>query len=420
MRRPIGELLSSRTLSAVIVTHCAGAEPAGPHPQARAGTVSGQTVPRCVRGGSQVRRTRAMEPTRLHGPSRPEPAEQPLPAAGARCCAPGAVWGASGPELTAGGRLDAPEGRGTGHGTAGRPSTSRRAHWRTAGRGLVTGGLILCGWLAASTGHAYAAQVTTLPASHGQPHGRQADIVTSVTAASQAAASRLLRPVVHLTGARARQWLALRHPASALLAVPGFAGAGAGNQNRAATALAAGCLTHDPVTALASRVAGLATSVLPGPVRSLADGLRAGLAGPPASGARRRAPDHRSSVHYVHRSAHRYAHGLAHRYVHRSAHRYVHRSAQRDHDPLQARDHHAGPQPGERAIANQPEPPLRCPAKPARQRPSGALHGLPGNTGRPEPAAGRTSPAGRVPRPTPSSAAAGPKRQAHPGHSYSD
>jgi hypothetical protein len=195
-----------------------------------------------------VRRTGLMEPPRLHGPTGPEPADEPLHAAGARCCAPGAAWCAPDPELAAG-RSEAPDGQGTGHGTAGRPTVSRRAAargWRMAGRGLITGGLMLCGWLAASAGHAYASQITAPSA----PHGHQADLVTIVTTAGHEAAQSVLRPAVHLTGAQ--------RPASTLLAAPNFpgaAGAGAGNQDGAATA---------PVTALASRVPGVTASVTSG------------------------------------------------------------------------------------------------------------------------------------------------------------
>jgi len=262
-----------------------------------------------------VRHTGAVEPTRLHGPTRPEPADERLHAAGARCCAPGAAWcasgpgvpesspgsaaasgpgvptvsgpwlpaasspgpaGASDPGLASDGRLGEPQGWRTGHGMAGHPIVPRRG-WRMAGRGLITGGLMLCGWLAASTGHAYAAQITAPPAAAQitaplAPHGHQADIVTSVATAGEEAAQSALRPVVHLTGGRQRQ--DSDHPASTLLAAPSFpgaAGVGAGIQNRAA-----GCRADDPVTALASRVAGVATSVTSGPVRLLGSGLRTG------------------------------------------------------------------------------------------------------------------------------------------------
>jgi hypothetical protein len=122
---------------------------------------------------------------------------------------------------------------------------------------------MLCGWLAASTGHVYAAQITAPSA----PHGHQAGILTGVTAAGHEAAQSVLRPAVHLAG--------VQHPASTLLAVPSFSGAagvGAGNQGLAAAAQAAGCRTDGQVTALASRVAGVATSVTSGSVGSLSSG----------------------------------------------------------------------------------------------------------------------------------------------------
>lgn len=109
---------------------------------------------------------------------------------------------------------------------------------------------MLCGWLAASAGHAYAAQVTASPA----PHGHQAGIITSVTTAGRAAARILLQPIAH-------QPQALYHPASTLLAAPSFpgaAGVGAGIQNEAATALAAGCRASGGVTTLAATVANVA------------------------------------------------------------------------------------------------------------------------------------------------------------------
>jgi hypothetical protein len=112
-----------------------------------------------------------------------------------------------------------------GHGTTGRCSSGRtRGHgWRIAGRGLVTGGFLLCGWLVTSAGHAAAAE-TAAPAA---PH----DLVT---AASPTAGSGITRPALSsaasLPGGPS---LGGQRPASTLLALPSFpgqAGAGAGNQ----------------------------------------------------------------------------------------------------------------------------------------------------------------------------------------------
>ena len=92
-----------------------------------------------------------------------------------------------------------------------------------AGRGLVTGGFLLCGWLVTSAGHAAAAETATPAAPH--------DLVT---AASQITGSGTTRPVLSsaasLPGAPSR---GSQRPASTLLALPSFpgqAGVGAGNQ----------------------------------------------------------------------------------------------------------------------------------------------------------------------------------------------
>jgi hypothetical protein len=158
-------------------------------------------------------------PNRLGGPLRPEPACRPLHAAGARCCAPGAAW-------------LAPDVLVAGHGTAG-PTPApecaayRRARgrgWRLAGRGLVSGGFLLCGWLVTGAGHAYAAQVTA-PAA---PHEVLSGIGTSSSLAGPDAGQAGQLPAPQL-------------PASAPLAVPSFpgdAGAGAGNHNPAGPAAA--------------------------------------------------------------------------------------------------------------------------------------------------------------------------------------
>ena len=145
-----------------------------------------------------MRRTGPIEPKRLAGPTRQEQADQPLRTAGARCCAPGVAWQPSRPQLT-------------GHGTAGlqaasdcAPGAGAGGHgWRMVGRGLITGGFLLCGWLVTGAGHAYAAQITAPPAPHQI-----------------------------LTG----QFPVAPRPASAPLALPSFpgsAGAGAGNQDPA-------------------------------------------------------------------------------------------------------------------------------------------------------------------------------------------
>jgi hypothetical protein len=164
-----------------------------------------------------VRRTGPNEPKRLTGLTRHEQADQPLRTAGARCCAPGAAWQPSCPGLAGDGRL-ASRGQLAGHGTAGRPAASgRAAHggcaaysgagrhgWRMVGRGLITGGFLLCGWLVTGAGHAYAAQITAPPAPH------------LILAGQSPAAAR---------------------PASAPLALPSFpgsAGAGAGSHDPAA------------------------------------------------------------------------------------------------------------------------------------------------------------------------------------------
>ena len=148
-------------------------------------------------------------PNRPAGPLRPEPADQPLHAAGARCCAPGAAWLAPQAQLASPG-WPAFNGQLAGHGTAGRSAAPRRARghgWRMAGRGLVTGGFLLCGWLVTGAGHAYAAQITAPAAPH-----------TVLTAGHAPAVQR---------------------PASTPLAPPSFpgrAGVGAGNHDQAAVA----------------------------------------------------------------------------------------------------------------------------------------------------------------------------------------
>jgi len=96
----------------------------------------------CSQGGSQVRRIGPTEPHRLLGPTGSEPAAEPLHPAGVRCCTPSVAWRAPDPQLT-------------GHGTVGcsaasGPVRTRGEDWRIAGRGLVVGAFLLCGWLMTS------------------------------------------------------------------------------------------------------------------------------------------------------------------------------------------------------------------------------------------------------------------------------
>jgi hypothetical protein len=113
-----------------------------------------------------VRRNGPTEPDRLVWPTRPGSALQPPHAAGARYCAPGAAWTVPESRPAAQGRPAS--SRQAGHGTTGRRSSGRtRGHgWRIAGRGLVTGGFLLCGWLVTSAGHAAAAETATPAAPH--------------------------------------------------------------------------------------------------------------------------------------------------------------------------------------------------------------------------------------------------------------
>ncbi len=193
-------------------------------------------------------------PKRPGGPLRPEQADRPLHAAGARCCAPGAAW-------------LAPDVQQAGHGTAG-PSPApecaayRRARghgWRMAGRGLVTGGFLLCGWLVTGAGHAYAAQVTAPAAPH--------EVLTGIGTGSSLAGP---------DAGQAGQLPALQRPASMPLAVPSFpgdAGVGAGNHDTAGPAAA-------PAPALSRTAAAMAGPAVSGPAVSLASAL----SGPGAGG----------------------------------------------------------------------------------------------------------------------------------------
>ncbi len=225
-----------------------------------------------------MRRTGPTEPHRLAGPTRPEPAHEPLHAAGARCCAPGTTWRASDPQLVGEG-WPAPHGQLAGDGTADRSAASGRARghgWRLVGRGLVTGGFLLCGWLATSAGHAYASQITAPAAPHVLLTGIPANALLAGSDAAQAGPS----PVA-------------QRPASTLLALPSFpgsAGVGAGNQASAAqravspvqVATSAVQAAAKPATSAVQAAAKPATGALsaaPGQVVSLASGLEASATG---------------------------------------------------------------------------------------------------------------------------------------------
>ncbi|HEY3954408.1 MAG TPA: hypothetical protein VGM53_13610 [Streptosporangiaceae bacterium] len=200
-----------------------------------------------------MRRNGLTEPDRLMGPTRPGPAEQPPHAAGARCCASGVPWIAP-KSWSAAQDRPASSQQQAGHGTAGRCSSGRtRGHgWRIAGRSLVTGGFLLCGWLVTSAGHAAAAETATPAAPH--------DLVT---AASPAVGSGTIRPVLASTASLpGRPSPGSQRPASTLLALPSFpgqAGVGAGNQivhsvgrrltRPAAIVTPTGWLTHAVTTA---------------------------------------------------------------------------------------------------------------------------------------------------------------------------
>ncbi len=238
---------------------------------------------RCCQGGPRVRSTGPTGPNRLAGPDRPEPAYRPLHAAGARCCAPGAAWLAPDAQL-AGPGGPALQGQQAGHGTAGRfaapdcaPDRRARGHgWRMAGRGLITGGFLLCGWLVTGAGHAYAAQITA-PAA---PHGILTGIGTGAPLAGPDAARVLQRP------------------ASTPLAVPSFpsrAGVGAGNHSApglagaSASAVSAASGLAGPGAPAVSSVSGLAAATVSGPAApavSSVPGPAASLApGPAGAGA---------------------------------------------------------------------------------------------------------------------------------------
>jgi hypothetical protein len=195
-----------------------------------------------------VRRNGPTEPYRLMGPTRPGQAEQPPHAAGARCYAPGGAWIVPESRPATQGR-PASSRQQAGDGTAGRCSSGRtRGHgWRIAGRGLVTGGFLLCGWLVTSAGHADAA-VTATPAA---PH----DLVSAASQITGSGVSRhALSSAASLLGTPYR---GSQRPAPALPAVPRFpgrAGAGAGNQGSHTRPAAVSAATGRLAGTLASAV----------------------------------------------------------------------------------------------------------------------------------------------------------------------
>lgn len=106
-------------------------------------------------------------------------AQEPLPVTDVRYGTPAAAWCAAEPKLAGAasantglvstGRPGAPPRRSAGHGTAGLAVAPRRTGkrgWRTVRRDLITGGFLLCGWLASGAGHANAAVVTAPVAPH--------------------------------------------------------------------------------------------------------------------------------------------------------------------------------------------------------------------------------------------------------------
>jgi hypothetical protein len=242
-----------------MVTLCAGPSLAGAFPPMRPGK-SGQALP-LIQGGSQLRRTGPIGPL---WPARREPALEPLPAASARDRAPGAAWAA-------------PDAEPAGNGTVGRsvppwPGRCARAHgWRLISRGLVTGGVLICGWMLTGAAHAYASQITA-PAA---PHSLSGSFAEVPTAASSASGPAGIAP-------------AAKRPASALLALPGSpvsAGAGAGIQDagiqdtmsRSAgregtpggAGTAAGAGLAGSLTAVVCQASGVAVSAVSAPVRAL-------------------------------------------------------------------------------------------------------------------------------------------------------
>jgi hypothetical protein len=184
-----------------------------------------------------VRGTGPSEPIRLSGSTRPEQARGPLHAVGARCCAPGGAWHAPVPQPVSDDRSGAPHKQLAGHGTADRSAAPRRTGkhgWRLVGRGLITGGFLLCGWLASGAGHAYASQITA-PAA---PHENLTGVLTGLATVGNDASEAGLLPAAQHSGTQhpGTRHPAAKRPASTLHVVPrvsGMTGAGAGDHDPA-------------------------------------------------------------------------------------------------------------------------------------------------------------------------------------------
>lgn len=196
-----------------------------------------------------MRRNGPTEPVRLTGPTGTELAGWPPHAAGARCCAPGAAPPAPDGRPASPGRPEpAPSGQLAGHGTAGPVAAcghARAVGRRMAGRGLLTGGLVPCGWLVTAGGHAYASQVTASLAPHQVLPGPVPGGLP--LAALVPGGLPLAAPVP-----------GSRHPAPTLLAMPGFPGrAGVGAGHHAATMAGPVALSPSPCPGPASFLAAL-------------------------------------------------------------------------------------------------------------------------------------------------------------------
>jgi hypothetical protein len=218
-----------------------------------------------------VRRNGSVEPIRLAWPSRPEPGG--LPADDARCCAVGSAWRAP-QHYPAGSAWPGSNCPPAGDGTLGRSAATGRGRghgWRTVGRGLVSGGFLLCGWLITSTGHAYAAQITAPPVPHINPAGIAVPLSTG--------------PGTRAAGITPAD----QHPASSLHAVPSFSGhAGAGAGIHTAPASTASTNSGDgtvgsSLPAIVSGVSQSASSLVSTPASALGSGLSAPDAGQLAS-----------------------------------------------------------------------------------------------------------------------------------------
>jgi hypothetical protein len=255
-----------------------------------------------------VRRNGPTEPDRLVWPTRPGPALQPPHAAGARCFAPSAAWTV--PESWPAAQGRPASSRQAGHGTTGRRSSGRtRGHgWRIAGRGLVTGGFLLCGWLVTSAGHAAAAETARPAAPHdfvsaaSQITGAGSQIVPSLgsfarpAAPVATAADRLARTVTS-TAATATSAVTSRpgrpvtsavmsarpdpaRPAPVNAAAP----PAAVSSPPAATPLAARPTDPAGVSAAVSTLTSNLTGAIRGAVSSLATPLLQSLGGPATHG----------------------------------------------------------------------------------------------------------------------------------------